>query len=143
MIEIEMKSALLFTSGSADLAATAIPMLDKMSGIFGATNNPIFVEGHTDNQPIGNRSYPSNWELSAARAASVVHQLTESGVQPSRLAAIAYGEYRPVADNNTENGRFRNRRVVLLVQTEPAPSYPQPGQSPNISSNNNTPAGAQ
>lgn len=117
-VEIEMKSGLLFASGSADLSLESIPMLDKLTDIFETVSNSIHVEGHTDNMPINNREFPSNWELSSARAASVVHQLMKGGVDPARMAAIAYGEYHPLADNGTEEGRYKNRRVVIILQSQ-------------------------
>lgn len=122
-IEVEMKSGLLFSSGRAELSLEAIPMLDKLTDIFKTIPNPIHVEGHTDNKPINTREFPSNWELSAARAASVVHQLMRGGVDPGRMAAIAHGEYHPIADNGTEEGRYKNRRVVLILQSRDMARY--------------------
>lgn len=75
----------------------------------------MHVEGFTDNVPISTVLFPSNWELSTARAASIVRLLAMDGVDPSRLAAVGYGEFQPVADNATPEGRARNRRVVLVV----------------------------
>ena len=75
------------------------------------------VEGFTDNVPINNFAFLSNWELSAARAASVVHLFTRLGIDPKRLAAIGYGEFRPLASNDTADGRARNRRVVLVIMS--------------------------
>ena len=115
-IEIEMKSALLFTSGRTDLADEATPVLRKIAQILRQMPNPIQVEGYTDNLPISSIEFPSNWELSSARAASVVAQLVQHGVNPIRLAAIGYGEYHPIADNRFEPGRYKNRRVVVVVQ---------------------------
>ena len=77
----------------------------------------IHVEGFTDNVPINNFEFLSNWELSASRAASVVHLFTRLGVEPKRLAAIGYGEFRPVASNDTADGRAKNRRVVLVIMS--------------------------
>jgi chemotaxis protein MotB len=77
--------------------------------------NSIDVEGHTDNIPIKNELFPSNWELSASRAASVVHLFTRYGVNPKRLSSIGYAEFRPVASNATSEGRLRNRRVKIVV----------------------------
>jgi chemotaxis protein MotB len=91
--------------------------------------NGIRVEGHTDNVPISTLQFPSNWELSAARAASVVHFLMRLGVAPSRLAAIGFGEHRPVADNGRDEGRQRNRRVTIVVQGASA-EIPQPAARP-------------
>ena len=104
--------------------------------------NPIQVEGFTDNVPIRTAAYPSNWELSAARAASVVHLFMKAGVNPERMVAIGYGEHRPVAGNETPEGRSKNRRVVLVIPAEDdarrildlqrlsgEPSEPRPAQA--------------
>lgn len=114
-IEIEIKSNLLFASGSADLNMDARPMVNTLSGILKNYENPIQVEGFTDNVPISTDKFPSNWALSSARAVSVVQVLIESGISPLRLAAIGYGEFQPVADNNSEEGRKKNRRVMLII----------------------------
>jgi hypothetical protein len=73
------------------------------------------VEGFTDNVPISTRVFPSNWELSAGRAATVVRIFSQDGVEPARMVAIGYGEYRPKADNSTPKGRSKNRRVVITI----------------------------
>ncbi len=125
-IEVEMKSGLLFPSGRSDLAPEAIPVLDKLAGIFRTVPNTIPVEGHTDNKPINTREFPSNWELSAARAASVVHQLMSDGVEPGRMAAIGYGEHHPIENNDSEEGRYRNRRVTLILQSRSASRFQLP-----------------
>lgn len=122
-VEVEMKSGLLFSSGRSDLALESIPMLDRLSDVFKTLPNTIHVEGHTDNVPINTKEFPSNWELSAARAASVVHQLMKSGVDPAKMGAIAYGEYHPLADNSKEEGRYKNRRVVIVLQSQAVARY--------------------
>lgn len=114
-LELEIKSNVLFHSGEARLARDAIPVIGQVADILGTSANPIQVEGFTDNQPINTPRFPSNWELSAARAASVVHLLDRYGIEPDRMSAIGYGEYKPIADNATEDGRQKNRRVVLVV----------------------------
>lgn len=114
-LEIEINTSILFPSAEADFASSAEPLLRKIANILVPYPNPVNVEGFTDNLPISNDRYPSNWELSAARAASVVHLFTRSGVDPKRMTAIGYGEHRPVADNATAQGRAKNRRVVLAV----------------------------
>jgi chemotaxis protein MotB len=114
-IEVEIKTSILFPSGSARLQAQAIPILEKIAAILGRFPNAVHVEGFTDNVPINTLAFPSNWELSAARAASVVHLFMGSGIKPERMAAIGLGEYRPIADNASEEGRNKNRRVVLVV----------------------------
>ncbi len=114
-LELEIKSRVLFESGEARLARAAVPIIGEIADILQSAGNPIQVEGFTDNNPINTPRFPSNWELSAARAASVVHLLDRYGIQPDRMSAIGYGEYKPVADNDTEEGRQKNRRVVLVV----------------------------
>lgn len=114
-IEIELSSGLLFPSGDALPLDTAFALVERIAGILAPYDNPIHVEGFTDNVPIRSRVYPTNWELSAARAASVVRMLSAGGIDAGRLAAVGYGEHRPVADNTTAAGRRANRRVVLLV----------------------------
>jgi len=119
-VEIEINTSLLFASASAQLESEAKPVLQRLAGILQRYPNTIQVEGFTDNLPINTISYPSNWELSAARAASVVHLFMNEGVEPDRMAAIGYGEYRPIADNATPEGRRKNRRVVLVILAENA-----------------------
>ena len=114
-LEIEIKSSLLYPSGSAALSPKAVPLIEQIASVLKPFPNRIHVEGFTDDIPIRNPTYPSNWELSSARAASVVRLLAESGIDPASMAAIGYGEFRPVADNSTEEGRSKNRRVVLVV----------------------------
>jgi len=124
-IEVEIKSSILFGSGSAQLAAGAQPVLRKLARKLAPLNNTIHVEGFTDNVPIDNFEFRSNWELSAARAASVVHLFTSLGVNPKRMAAIGYGEYRPITGNDTPEGRARNRRVVLVIMSGADPRISQ------------------
>ena len=114
-LELEIKSRVLFESGEARLERAAVPVIGKIADILQTSANPIQVEGFTDNNPINTSRFPSNWELSAARAASVVHLLDRYGIQPDRMSAIGYGQYKPIADNTTEEGRQKNRRVVLVV----------------------------
>ncbi len=116
-IEVEIKSSILFPSGSAELSSQAIPVLEKLAKKLNALDNVIHVEGFTDNIPISNFEFLSNWELSAARAANVVHLFTRLGISPQRMAAIGYGEFRPVATNTTAEGRAKNRRVVLVIMS--------------------------
>ncbi len=129
-IEIEMKSKVLFYSGEARLGRSAVPIIGKIADILRDAANPILVEGFTDNRPINTPRFPSNWELSAARAASVVHLLERYGIKPERMAAIGYGEYKPVADNRTEAGRQRNRRVVIVVSNKKDRRHSLPAAPP-------------
>ena len=116
-IEIEIKSEMLFASGEARLKSNVIPVLSNMATIMSTFNNPIQVEGFTDDQPIKTLTFPSNWELSAARAASVVHLLMRKGIDPERMSATGYAEFKPVADNSTKEGRQKNRRVMIIIPT--------------------------
>jgi len=114
-VEIELNSSLLFPSGDALPNDLAFDLLEKVAGILAPFDNPIHVEGFTDNLPINTAKFPTNWELSAARAGSVVRMLAADGVDPARLAAVGYGEFQPIADNSTAEGRARNRRVILVI----------------------------
>ena len=118
-IEVEIKSQLLFASGSARLVSEAIPVLSNLALLFSTFKNSINVEGFTDDQPINTIAFPSNWELSTARAASVVHLFMKKGIDPKRMSASGYAEFRPVADNSTEEGRQKNRRVTIIIPTVP------------------------
>lgn len=117
-IEVEMKSKMLFKLGSARLSRDALKALRSVARIIKPLSNNIHVEGHTDDLPIKTVTYPSNWELSAARAASVVHIFGRYGVDPGRMAAIGYGEHQPLVDNKTELGRQKNRRVAVIIMAD-------------------------
>jgi chemotaxis protein MotB len=120
-LEIEINADILFPSGSGEFTPAAEPVLDKLAEVLKPFPNPIRVEGHTDDRPIRTAEFPSNWELSAARAASVVHQFTRQGVDPLRLEIVGFGEFHPRRPNDTAEGRNANRRVVVLVLEEVAP----------------------
>ncbi len=117
-LTIAIRSDILFASGSASPSAQAQSVARLLGEVLRDFPVGIRVEGHTDNVPVVSGSYPSNWELSAARAASVVHLLIAGGVAPARLAAVAYGEHQPVLPNVTADGRNANRRVVLRVEAD-------------------------
>lgn len=114
-LEVEINTNILFPSGDAHLQLEAKPILNELAKILRNFENSIKVEGFTDNVPINNMIYPSNWELSAARSASVVNLLMTQGIRPTRMAAIGYGEFHPVTSNDTAEGRNKNRRVVLAI----------------------------
>lgn len=118
-LEVEIRAAVLFDSGSAEVKPDALPVVDQVVDILAGVPNSVRVEGYTDNVPISSGQYRSNWDLSAARAGSMVHRLLLRGLDPLRLSLAGYGEYRPVDDNATEVGRSRNRRVVLVVLATP------------------------
>ena len=115
-LEFVIDSGILFASGGANFSATATIALDNMVRILASSRGEIRVEGHTDNMPIANSAYPSNWELSAVRAATVVRFLESGGIAGERLVAIGLGSTQPVGDNATASGRSQNRRVVFSVR---------------------------
>jgi len=107
----------LFDSGSADLRPTLVPLLDEIARLLNVDQlHPITVAGHTDNQPISTSRFPSNWELSVARAVSVVKFLNQHGVSALRLSPSGYSYFHPIASNATPQGRARNRRVEIILQ---------------------------
>ena len=114
-LEIEIRTDILFASGVSQVSPGAEPVLRQLADILRPFPNPLRIEGYTDDVPIATARFPSNWELSAARAASVVHLFMEAGVEPTRMSVAGFGEYRPVADNASADGRNRNRRVVIVV----------------------------
>lgn len=109
---------ILFDSGKAELRPAAFPTLDKVARVL-RENVPdlnVGIEGHTDNVPIKHSGWKSNWELSAHRALSVVHYLIDNkGISPTRMSALAYGEFHPVAGNDSKQGRQLNRRVEIVI----------------------------
>jgi chemotaxis protein MotB len=107
---------LFFDSGSGVINAAAIPTLDKIGAIIAEeAKHPVEVEGHTDDRPIATSQYPSNWQLSGARAGAVVQRLTGAGVAGKRVSLAGYAAQAPVADNATPAGRARNRRVEIVL----------------------------
>lgn len=122
-IELEMNSQLLFLSGEAELSRKAIPVLKKVAEVVSTLPNVINIEGYTDNIPIDTVEFPSNWDLSSARATSVVREFIKNDISPIRLSAVGYGEYHPVADNINEEGRIKNRRVVLVLMSQAFARY--------------------
>ena len=115
-VVLEIQDRILFDSGKAEVKPEAATLLGKVSGIIKSVPNQIIVEGHTDNVPINTPQYPSNWELSVDRAVRVVRFLiSRHYVRPERFIATGYGEYHPVAENNTAAGRARNRRVNIVI----------------------------
>jgi chemotaxis protein MotB len=121
-LEIEINTDILFPSGSGAFSTAAEPVLDKLAEVLKPFPNPIRVEGHTDDRPIHTGAFPSNWELSAARAASVVHQFTKQGIDPLRLEIVGFGEFHPRQANDSNEGRNANRRVAVLVLEAISPS---------------------
>ncbi len=115
MIEVEIRTDLLFPSGSATLSANAVKVIARLAAALAPYPNLVRVEGHTDSQPISTPAFPSNWELSAARAASVVHVFANGGLNPSRLSVIGLSQYRPIRSNASAEGRNANRRVIIAI----------------------------
>jgi chemotaxis protein MotB len=115
-IVISLTGNLLFDSGKSDLKPRGMTLMDTLAERLRTMPNDIRVEGHTDNIAIATPLYPSNWELSSARATTVARYLAEQGdIAPNRLSAAGYGEFHPIAPNDTREGRARNRRVDLVV----------------------------
>jgi chemotaxis protein MotB len=118
-IEIEIRSDILFASGVAVPEPAAVEILDRLARVLQPFPNPLRIEGHTDALPIRTALYPSNWELSSARASSVLHLFEERGVDDRRMAVIGLSATRPVGDNRTAEGRRANRRVIVVVLAHP------------------------
>lgn len=120
-LTLDVLDKILFDSGKVEIKPEGKEVLNRVVDILAVTTDrEIFVEGHTDNIPIaGNLSkkYPTNWELSAARAINIVRYLEEQGIDPQILAAVAFSEHRPVAENNTPEGRAKNRRITIILQS--------------------------
>ncbi|MGG4603739.1 flagellar motor protein MotB [Paenalcaligenes sp. Me131] len=114
-VSFRINSEILFPSGQADLSLAGMGVLRKLSHVLNQTIYPIAVEGHTDSIPMRSPRYPSNWELSGARAGSVVRYFEANGVAKDRLRAVGYADTRPIADNATATGRANNRRVELVM----------------------------
>lgn len=114
-VELELKSTILFPNGSTQLTPDAKEILTRTGKILKNFPNVLRVEGYTDGSKFNSTIYPSNWELSAARAGAVVRTLEAAGVVPARMSAVGYAQYRPVADDATPEGRNQNRRVTIVV----------------------------
>jgi len=116
-IHIRIKDTVLFDSAKATINPSAEPIMEKIGMIIRALpNNYLRVEGHTDNLPINNSQFASNWELGANRATNVTKLLIKKcGITPTKITAISHGEFRPIASNNTAEGRAQNRRVEILI----------------------------
>lgn len=117
-LQISLNNSILFPLGSVEPSREANTVLAEIANLLRGFNNPIQVEGYTDNLPVNSRQFPSNWELSAARASSIVKLFIDEGISPERLAAVGYGDTHPIAENETPEGRAQNRRVVLMIARE-------------------------
>jgi chemotaxis protein MotB len=133
-ITINVNASLLFPVGAATLDPQAVGTLSDIAKKLAANNNLIQIEGHTDNVPIASPQFPSNWELSASRAGTVVRLFAANGIEARRLVAIGYGDNRPLESNDSPAGRARNRRVAIQILTDnkdevatlPAPTVSSP-----------------
>lgn len=126
-LEVEIKTDLLFPVGIAEVAEPALPTLQKVGDILEPMPNALRVEGHTDDVPISTTRFPSNWELSSARASSVIRLFQARGVTPQRMVAVGLGEYQPAASNDSAEGRNRNRRVTIVILADNEVPEPLPG----------------
>jgi len=117
-ITVDINASVLFAPGDSRLGPAAIQALDAVARILAPTDFPITVEGHTDNTPIATAQFPSNWELSGVRASSVVRLFIDDGVDPRRMTATGYADQRPIDDNATAEGRARNRRVAITIESK-------------------------
>lgn len=116
-VTIEINDSVLFPAGQAKLQPASINAMRAIADVLAGVDFPVTIEGHTDNLPINTPQYPSNWELSALRATTVLRLFNDGGVAAERLTAIGYGETRPVETNTTVEGRARNRRVSILIDS--------------------------
>ncbi len=118
-LTVNMVDAILFDTGKAEVKQGGLEVLKKVISILkGETEKAIRIEGHTDDVPISGtlaKRFPTNWELSAARAINVTRFLQEQGIDPDVLSAVAYGEYKPISDNETPEGRAMNRRIEIIL----------------------------
>lgn len=125
-IVLRVRDHALFRSGDATLQPEAFPLLGEVAAIASEMGQPLFVEGHTDDRPIRTSHFPSNWELSTARATAVLRYMIQEGMSPSELAVAGYADSRPLDSNSSDEGRSRNRRVEFLFRTD------SPTQAQNI-----------
>ena len=117
-VTVEINAAVLFAPGQATLQLDSAQALAAVARVLAQAPNQIQIEGHTDDIPINTAFYPSNWELSSARASSVVRLFSANAVAPERMVAIGYADNRPVAPNTDNEARARNRRVTMLIVSE-------------------------
>ncbi len=119
-IQITLEDALLFGSAQTRFNPAALPILQEVATALNRIEGDILVEGHTDNRPLASSRFPSNWELSTARAAQVVKHLISTGqIAPERMAAVGYADSKPIAANDTPSGRAANRRVEIVLLMGP------------------------
>jgi chemotaxis protein MotB len=120
-VSIEINASVLFAPGQAQLEPQSIQVLSAVAQVAAMVPNDIKIEGHTDPIPIATSAFPSNWELSTARASSVVRLFIANGVEPARLTALGFADQRPVEPNTTPESRARNRRVTVMIEPDEKP----------------------
>lgn len=118
-VEVEIRTDILFPSGSAEIEPAAVAILERLAALLAERPYPIRIEGHTDDRPINTLQFPSNWELSAARAARIVRLFEQRQIASTRMIVAGMGSWQPVADNLTAEGRNRNRRVAIVILGAP------------------------
>ena len=132
---IHVVESALFKSGQADIQPRALEVLDRIAAEIGNLPNQIRIEGHTDSLPINSFKYPSNWELSAARATSIVRYFVDRhDFSPERVSALGFGEFRPLVPNDTPENRARNRRVDIVILTDALSRYEPSAKLANVDS---------
>lgn len=141
-VTVEINDSILFDRGQALLGTQATQAMRSVARVLARSQFPIIIEGHTDNVPISTPQFPSNWELSAVRATTVLREFIAGGVAASRLTAIGYGDQRPAAANDSAIGRARNRRVTIQIEAAIAslPGEEAPA-GPAVTAEPGTPAG--
>ena len=113
---LRLNNSVIFDEGSAIIKNDALKTIDEIVDTISKIDNNVLVEGHTDSTPINNEKFPSNWELSTARATNIIaYMLKSKKVEPKRLSAVGYGEYMPIEDNTSSGGRLLNRRVDIII----------------------------
>ena len=127
-VTIEINDSILFSPGQALLQPALVKAMSSIADVLVPTDFPITIEGHTDNVPIKTAQFPSNWELSAVRATTVLRLFADAGVSPERLTAIGFADTRPVEPNLMADGRARNRRVTILIDS----AVPEKGKEVDI-----------
>lgn len=126
-LTVNLMDKVLFDSGEAEIKQSGLKVMDKIAKMLNKyPNRRVHVEGHTDNVPISSSKYPTNWELSTARATSAVRYLQTKDVDPKRLVAVGHSEYHPIASNDTSKGRARNRRIEIILMP-PKPEIREEG----------------
>jgi len=124
-VVLEISASALFDQGVAELQSASVKTLSEVASILGPGEQAIEIEGHTDDVPIKNPRFPSNWELSSARASSVARLFIEHGVAAERLTIVGSAANHPVAPNNTPEGRARNRRITVTLMSPAMERSPQ------------------